>query len=50
MAVMRFIFATEQTVAIKLMTINVFNMTVGHQIQEFFFINIPCATIFFVFI
>ena len=45
MAVVRLILAAEKAAAIKLLPINILNVTFGHQIKKLVLVNVPCATI-----
>ena len=50
MAVMGFIFAAKKAASIKLLRIDIFNISFCHKIKKIFLVNFPCATIFLVFI
>lgn len=50
MAVVRLILAAEKAAAIKLLPINIFNVTFGYQIKKLVLVNVPCATILLVLI
>ena len=46
----RLIFAAEQTASVKLLRINILNVTSGHQIKKLVLVNVPSATILLVLI
>lgn len=50
MAVVRLILATEKAAAIKLLPINILNVTFGHKIKKLVLVHVPCATILHVLI